>query len=460
MSRNSDSGQRGTKVSVYVPCHNYGRYLSQAVESVLQQVYINWELFLIDEGSDDDTREIIEHYEARFPEKIFGIYHDEALGLQKTANEVLGCCGGDYLIRLDADDWLDENALLLLASRLSFDQSLKLVFGDYYLVDEAGKIISIESTEKSGSINLSYMPAHGACTMFRVRDVKAVGGYDESVDAQDGWDLWFKLVESAQAVRIRVPVFYYRQHGASLSRDNSRLLDARRKLIRSTGQYAGDYAPSVLAVVGAKESYGNALDVPFQKLGNKCLLRHVIESLGQSTCISAIAVSSSSTRVIDSVKNLADQNLIAKPLISDHRDQPDSEGFVPIDEILMGAVARYYDRSGSNPDIVLFCSLHSVNRTGSHVDDAVNVLRLTRQDSIVSVVEERDLIFKHVDDGLSVLNPGRIQGIRKERERLFRYNGAIMAVWFDVLQTGSLLGEKIGFFEMTRQESAIFTMRD
>ena len=57
---------------------------------------------------------------------------------------------------------------------------------------------------------------HGACTMFRTRALKNVGGYSEDANAQDGWDLWYKLAERIGAINIQTPVFYYRQHGKSM----------------------------------------------------------------------------------------------------------------------------------------------------------------------------------------------------------------------------------------------------
>ena len=58
-------------VTIYIPCRNYGKYLRQSIESVLSQIYSNWELFIIDEGSNDDTEEISKQYQSKHPEKIF-----------------------------------------------------------------------------------------------------------------------------------------------------------------------------------------------------------------------------------------------------------------------------------------------------------------------------------------------------------------------------------------------------
>ena len=57
-------------VTLYIPCRNYGKYLTQCINSVINQVYENWELIIINEGSSDDTIEIINKFQKKFPEKV------------------------------------------------------------------------------------------------------------------------------------------------------------------------------------------------------------------------------------------------------------------------------------------------------------------------------------------------------------------------------------------------------
>ena len=105
-------------VTVYIPCRNYGRFLAQCVESVFNQLYTNWELILVDEASEDNTASIAENLRQRRPDLITVVRNLKPLGLQKLANYVLGIAKGKYTMRLDADDWLDEGALLLMVSKI------------------------------------------------------------------------------------------------------------------------------------------------------------------------------------------------------------------------------------------------------------------------------------------------------------------------------------------------------
>ena len=108
------------------------------------------------------------------------------------------------MVRLDADDWFDESALILMVSKLEKTPKAGLVYGNYYYTDKEGKILGIENrhilVEEDDS---GQLPPHGACTMFRTRSLKSSGGYSESVNAQDGWDLWFKLSKKIGVVNLK-----------------------------------------------------------------------------------------------------------------------------------------------------------------------------------------------------------------------------------------------------------------
>ena len=73
-------------VTIYIPSRNYGRFLDQSIQSIVDQIYINWELFIIDEGSDDNTELVAKKYKEKYPSRIFFIKNKTPKGLQKVAN--------------------------------------------------------------------------------------------------------------------------------------------------------------------------------------------------------------------------------------------------------------------------------------------------------------------------------------------------------------------------------------
>ena len=113
----------------------------------------------------------------------------------------------------------------------------------------------------------------------------------------------------------------------------------------------------------------------------------------------------------------------------------------------------YYEQNGLFPDIVTYLSLHAINRKAGHIDKALNVLRMTEADSVVSVTEEREPIFSYGKNGLELFNPGRFQDLSFDREKLYRFNGSIISTWWEILDSSTLFGNKIAYIEMTLMDS-------
>ena len=82
---------------------------------------------------------------------------------------------GEYIIRLDADDYLDESALLVMAKYLDANQDIALVYPNYYYVNEEGNFLGLERRKIIGKeVEVLDLPAHGACTMVRKRILKSI----------------------------------------------------------------------------------------------------------------------------------------------------------------------------------------------------------------------------------------------------------------------------------------------
>ena len=107
-------------ISVYIVSKNYGKFVDQAIKSVLSQTYKNWELFLISDNSKDNTTKIYKKYYSKNKKIKKIIIYKKNTGLQKISNNILKICKGEFIIRLDADDWLNKNAFLIPIGILRF----------------------------------------------------------------------------------------------------------------------------------------------------------------------------------------------------------------------------------------------------------------------------------------------------------------------------------------------------
>jgi glycosyltransferase involved in cell wall biosynthesis len=446
-------------VSVYIPCHNYGRYLNQALNSLRNQLYTNWELFIVDEASDDDTQVIASHFQMQTSQSVHIIRNSKPRGLQRVANHVLSIAKGKYIVRLDADDWLDESALLLMTTKLELDPGLGLVYGNYFFTNQDGKVLGFERRHRLNQEDESnHLPPHGACTMVRTKLLKSVGGYSEDINAQDGWELWFNLIQRSRAASLEAPIFYYRQHSNSLSRDSTRLLEARARIFaKLVNKKNKGYHPSCLAVVPAKESYPHFERVPFSNFKGNSLLQIAIHEAQRAESVTDVMVSSDSESVLQYTLKMERAGVIDPVMRVKRLGVQCYEHFRPQD-ILLDAAAAFMSEKNFYPDIVIFLSLHAPFRKAQHIDRAVNVLLAQAADSVVSVCEEREPIFAHGKRGLNLLNPGRFDGLSHEREKLYSFNGSIIASWIETLSEATLFGESIGYLEMSPEES--FQIKD
>ena len=121
-------------LTVYITNYNYGKYIRKAIESVFQQSFQDVELLIIDDGSTDNSKEIIEQYADRSNVRVI---YQQNKGLNITNNIALQLANGRYIMRLDADDYLVADALEKMVNILEADPEIGLVFPDYYLVDHS-----------------------------------------------------------------------------------------------------------------------------------------------------------------------------------------------------------------------------------------------------------------------------------------------------------------------------------
>ena len=119
-------------ISVYITSYNYENYLQESIDSVKNQTLKNFELLIIDDGSTDNSRQIIKK---NLSPKIKCIFQKRK-GLNVTNNIAIKNTSGKYVVRLDADDCLCPDALKKMSAALEKDKKAAMVFPDYYETDK------------------------------------------------------------------------------------------------------------------------------------------------------------------------------------------------------------------------------------------------------------------------------------------------------------------------------------
>lgn len=202
-------------ICVVVTAHNYGRFLDQCIKSVIgQQGAPSWVMVVVDDASTDETPEVLRRYKTDSRIKSLRL---DGVGLASAANYGIALIRSSWVLRLDADDWLASDALQRLYGR-ALESNADMVFSDLQLVDQQGANFGYlsQSLYKLGS-TLEQSPM-GSGMLFR-RRVWEANCYDESLFYQEDFDFWLKASERFSYVHEPMPLYFYRQHGASMSKN-------------------------------------------------------------------------------------------------------------------------------------------------------------------------------------------------------------------------------------------------
>lgn len=436
------------KVTVYIPSHQYGRFLRECLESVLAQTLTDWEIILIDDASTDETAAIMAEYAGSLPDKIRLVRNHEPRGLQYNANLALEMARAEYIMRLDADDYLDENALLVMAAYLDQNPDVALVYPNYIYVDENGVFLGIENRKKlHKEARLLDLPAHGACTMVRRRILKTIGGYNEQYTAQDGHELWLKVVNRYPIGNVTTPLFFYRQHNTSLSRNEDRILTARQQIKRDlVEKHEGTVQPRIVVILPAKNTYPQLPNVVLNPLAGRPLIDYSLANAAALSSSVVTYVTTDDERVVAYCQDIPN-------VIAEMRSLELSQPQVRLSEVIAYAVQRLEETHHIYPDILVVLSLHSPLCRPVYIQQAIDTLLLYNVDSVLSIYEDLDVHFAHGSLGLEPLNRNMLQRLRLEREALFVDNGAIRVFWRDSVKAGDFYGQKVGHVVMPRHES-------
>ena len=216
------------KVSIIIPNYNNARFLNQCLESVTCQKIENKEIIIVDDGSTDDSLNIIQQFIELNPEIDIKLVCQDHLNAAIARNRGLELATGDWVIFLDSDDMLEEGVLCHLAKVIEDSHNcIDLLIGNYRKIDEEGKILDernfiqkmqIINTKKNFSQLLEFDPVPSN----KLYNLELIKQYDlEWGDVKIGQDLDFflkYLSVSKEALLISNNIYKYRISSNSISR--------------------------------------------------------------------------------------------------------------------------------------------------------------------------------------------------------------------------------------------------
>lgn len=209
-------------VSIVIPSYNYERFVGEAIESALRQTHDAVEVIVADDGSTDGSRAVI----SAFGTRIKTVFQDN-LGLPSARNSGIRLAGGEYLLFLDADDWLLPGAAADLLEGFALFPEAGIVFGNAQLTDEQGREIG---RHRSGAGRVSYRdmlqgnPILVSEALVRRSILARTGPFDPDLRQCEDYDLWLKASRLFPIVHLDRTVTRIRHHPRQLSKDRTQQL--------------------------------------------------------------------------------------------------------------------------------------------------------------------------------------------------------------------------------------------
>lgn len=211
------------KISVIMPVYNGAQLISRSIESVINQDFTDWELLIMDDGSTDKTREIVDLY-VKKDERIKYFYGENSGGPAKPKNLGFSKSSGSYIAYLDHDDqWLPTK----LSKQINLfenttNSNLGLITTDVILVDESGKRIKQYKSPANLNLNdlLIYNYISNSSVMVKREVLEAMGPMDETREiGYEDWDMWIRIKSSGydfDVIREFLMNYTVRNQGLSL----------------------------------------------------------------------------------------------------------------------------------------------------------------------------------------------------------------------------------------------------
>lgn len=265
-------------VSVVIPTFNYGRFLREAVDSVLAQTHPPLEILVVDDGSTDETAEIAASYgdRIRFIRQQHG-------GVCAARNNGIANARGEYVAFLDSDDvWLPQKLEKQLA-RFDADPELGLVHCGAERFDESGTLaVNLEGLEGWIAPQLLRLDAEviaaGTALLVPKRIAEEVGGFDTGLAQAEDWDFAYRVAVRYRVGFVREVLVRYRQHGCGSHLNVPRM---EHDMMAALGKAFASPDPAVQSL--RRSTYGRVHRILagcyFRERAPKLFFRHMFKSL-------------------------------------------------------------------------------------------------------------------------------------------------------------------------------------
>lgn len=217
----------GPKISVVLPTYNGEKYISESIESILNQSFRDWELIIVDDCSTDNTFQIVETY-AKQDARIRVIRNTSNQKLPGALNIGFAEAAGTYLTWTSDDNRYLKDAFYVMAEYLDAHKEDSMVCTNMLFFDDSWTLI--REHEGYSEEKMSLEDVVGASFLYRRSILDEVGVYDEDLFCVEDYEYWMRILECGHRIGFIPGVYYlYRTHDQSLTVAKKQLVEKQRR---------------------------------------------------------------------------------------------------------------------------------------------------------------------------------------------------------------------------------------
>lgn len=231
------------KVTVLMSVYNGEKYLHDAIDSILDQTFKDFEFLIINDGSRDRTAEILQSYH---DPRIKIINNQKNLGLTKSLNIGIKRARGEYIARQDADDISLPERLERMVGFLDKNRDVGVLGSSYIEIDEPGKefVTCLLATDDKEIRKKLLLGNHLGFEIFRKTVIEEVGFYREEFRYAQDYDIALRIAEISKVANIREPLYKHRIGAQSITvakkAKQDRYAELAKELARERKQFGKD----------------------------------------------------------------------------------------------------------------------------------------------------------------------------------------------------------------------------
>lgn len=362
--------------SIIVTNYNYGQFIDRCLRSCLNQSLNkeHYEIIVVDDKSTDNSVKRLQDYKDGYPNlKI--IYNKKNLGVAASANRGIKLSKGKYFVRVDADDFISSEFLVILGQYINNDKSILGVACDYYLLDHKKKKTKVFSSE--------IFPI--SCgILYDKNKLSKYGYYNPKFRHREEEELRARIGVKYKIHHLNFPLYRYQMHSKNKTLQ-SNYKDKFNKLIheikfRDNKKIFKKYQnlkKEIIAIIPARSGSKRLKNKNLFKIWGKPMIYWPISELKKSSYVKDIYVTSDSKKILDYVKGLGVRT-VKRPLNI-------SDDITPKMKAINHAVKKILNSNKNKITIIISIQANSPEITKSQIDKCIEHLIYNDFSEVVSV---------------------------------------------------------------------------